>query len=104
LDKAAVSPCPVAQISGNLGCVLAPHTSPLLPAQATRPLASLSVEEVCGLLHALEFGQYATGLRAHSYNGTMLGVAQETDLEEVPDRPQSRISHFLSPISDHESL
>ena len=60
---------------------------------ATRPLASLSVDEVCGLLHAMgsatgmDFGQYDAGFRAHSYCGIVLRVAREKDLEKVPNRP-----------------
>jgi len=54
---------------------------------ATRPLASLSVEEVCGLLHTMDIGQYDAGFRAQSVNGTKLRVARETDLEKVPHHP-----------------
>jgi len=38
-------------------------------------------------MHALDFGQYDAGFRAHSYDGSMLGSALETNLEEVPNRP-----------------
>jgi hypothetical protein len=53
---------------------------------ATRTLASLSVEEVCALLHRLDLGKYDAGFRAFPVNGSVLAAAEEQDLEEVPHR------------------
>ena len=57
-----------------------------------RPLASLSVEEVCGLLHALDLGKYDAGFRALPVNGKVFGAANDEDLKEVPRRPHLRIT------------
>jgi hypothetical protein len=60
-----------------------------------RPLASLSVEEVCELLHALDLGKYDAGFRALPVNGKVLGAAKDEDLKEVPRRLYSTISISL---------
>ena len=53
---------------------------------ATRALASLSVEEVCGVLHALDLGKYDAGFRALPVNGSVLAAADAEGLKEVPRR------------------
>ena len=52
----------------------------------TRALISLQVEDVCGMLHALDLGMYDAGFRANLVNGIVLDIVSEEDLEEVPRR------------------
>ena len=62
-------------------------------------LTSLSVEEVCALLHAMGLGVYDAGFRALPINGLVLSVVGEQDLTEVADSLFARIPCFLSPKS-----
>ena len=55
-------------------------------ATRTRPLTSLSVEEVCGLLHSLNLGKYDAGFCALPVDGTVLAAADEEGLKEVLHR------------------
>jgi hypothetical protein len=38
-------------------------------------------------MHSLEFGQCEEEIRAQSLDGIRLAVAEEADLEKVPNRP-----------------
>ena len=49
----------------------------------TRALASLSAEEVCGVLHALQLEKYDAGFRALPVNGSLLAAADHEGLKEV---------------------
>ena len=49
-----------------------------------RALASISMDEACGLLHALDLGKYESGFRSLPVNGSVLDAAEEGDLIEVP--------------------
>ena len=71
---------------------------------AKRPLASLSVEEVCGLLHALDLGQYEKGFRVHRVNGTVLGVAGEEGLTEVVNRFLLTAGFYIASTSTHRQI
>ena len=48
-----------------------------------RSITSLSVEEVCGLLHSLDLGKYDAAFRAFPVNGSQLGLTTDEDLREV---------------------
>ena len=52
-------------------------------AARARALSSLSVEEVCGVLHALDLGEYEAAFRALPANGSVLAAADDDDLIEV---------------------
>ena len=62
----------------------------------TRALVSLSVEEVCGVLHALDLGTYDAGARAHPVNGSVLAIVGDEDLKEVPRRICCLLRYWVS--------
>jgi hypothetical protein len=49
----------------------------------TRPLASLTVDEVCRLLAFLELGKAAEMFREAEFNGEDLAAATDQDLQDV---------------------
>ena len=60
-----------------------PETPAAQPPSTTRKLASLSVDEVCILLHNLELGKYETGFRAVPVNSAILATINDEGLREV---------------------
>ena len=58
--------------------------SPPLPQGGdTRPLASLTVDEVCHLLAFLELGNSATKFREADFNGQALAEASDQELKDI---------------------
>jgi hypothetical protein len=49
----------------------------------TRPLASLTVDEVCRLLHSIELGNSAPKFREADFDGEALAGATDQDLQDV---------------------
>jgi hypothetical protein len=49
----------------------------------TRPLASLTIDEVCRLLSFLELGKAAEMFRDADFNGEALAAATDQDLQDV---------------------
>ena len=66
----------------------------------TRPLASLTVDEVCRLLHSIELGKAAEKFRGSEFNGESLALATDGDLLELGVTPGANRKKLLARVAE----
>jgi len=66
----------------------------------TRPLASLTVDEVCRLLALLELGKAAEMFREAEFNGEALAAATDQDFQDVGMKIGANRTRLLNRVKE----
>ena len=66
----------------------------------TRPLASLTIDEVCRLLSFLELGKAAEMFRDADFNGEALAGASDQDLQDVGMKIGTNRARLLNRVKE----